>query len=47
MKKGGAANCVPDRVRPVDNSVCHEECSCKDACELAKLRRHPQLPSQA
>ncbi len=36
-----------DRSRPADNSTCHEECSCTHNCELAKLRRHAELPSHA
>lgn len=36
-----------DRQRPVDDNTCHEACSCTDSCELAKLRRCPELPSHA
>ncbi len=44
-EKGACCQVRTDRVRPVDNATCHEECSCRHACELAKLRRVPELPS--
>jgi hypothetical protein len=34
-------------VQRVDQQTCHENCSCTQHCELAQLRRVPELPSHA
>ncbi|MEO8268652.1 MAG: hypothetical protein ABI557_02965 [Aureliella sp.] len=44
-KKGSCCQLREVRAHPAIHAVCHEECSCKDSCELAKLRYHPALPS--
>lgn len=45
--RGNCCQLRPDRARAVDNAVCHEQCSCRTVCELAKLRHAPDLPSHS
>ncbi len=44
---GACCQLRKDRARPADNNICHESCSCTQSCELAKLRKCPELPSHA
>ncbi len=44
-EKGNCCQLRPDRSRPAENAVCHQECDCNADCELAHLRRKPELPS--
>ncbi len=44
-QKGNCCQLRPDRSRPTDNAICHQECDCNAGCELAHLRRKPELPS--